>query len=127
MLIIRKEQMEALELAMIMPRYETAMIEHLRERHPEKTQDKSDDELRAFVREGPRRARMYGATEPSAYGQFIELMVVFGAGFDEDPAHPWAAEILGERGPRDGNEKMEALVEAAARYLEQQDSEEKEP
>jgi hypothetical protein len=126
MLIMRKEQMEAMELAMIIPRYETAMIKHLCEHHPEETQDKSDSELRAFVREGMRRAKMHGATEPSAYGQFIELMIVFGTGFDEDPANTWAAEILGERSQRDGNEKIEALVEAATQYLDQQDSEEQE-
>ncbi len=124
MLVIRKAQMEALESALLIPKYEAEMIDDLRTSQSEMVSDKSDAELRSFVRLGVRRAKSYGADETYAYGIFTDLMVMFGEDFPAQPEHAWAVKILRRRALRNGNDRIEAVMDSAIALLESQDARE---
>jgi hypothetical protein len=58
----------------------------------------SDEERRALVRRGVRKAEQYGITSDAEVATFIEWMVKEGEEFDTDPQRPIAGEILRDGG-----------------------------
>lgn len=95
MLIIRKEQLKALQEALIGP-YIDSMISYLRSEVEEVVLDASDDELRDFIRHGVNRAAEYAIQDPYLVQQYILFMAWVGKDFDTDPKTSWAAEILND-------------------------------
>lgn len=62
------------------------------------------------------RAKAYGFTNRGSIRLFIEMIFLFGSGFDTDPQYPWAATILA-----DSSEQMyraERLYEKIIDYQE---------
>lgn len=71
-------------------------VAYLRETFPQATTGATDDALIAQVLDGCDRAARYGLdTELEAMG-FVDLQFRLGPAFDEDPAMPWAAEVLAD-------------------------------
>ncbi len=109
MLIIRKEQMEALSREMF-KLFETRMVLHLQATFPEKTRDVPQEALRALVRIGADKAEKYGVVVEIDVMQFIEFMMKWGRDFDLDPAREQVQKILSNTA-FNGHVKMDQLIE----------------
>lgn len=95
MLKIRSEQFEVFERAALRS-FEDRMVEHLRGFAPSHFKILSEEEIRACVREGMKRAPSHGLTSERSIRIYVQTMFMLGSKFDTDPQYPWAAEILGE-------------------------------
>lgn len=72
----------------------------------------------AVARQACDRAREHGFDEERGLILFASLSVMLGAGFDHDPALPWAANLLGDPVFLDSAERMDDLWGAAMTYLD---------
>jgi hypothetical protein len=109
MLVIRAEQMKA------MAKYAREgfigrMMAHLRRNFAQQIEDRSDEELRAFVVGGMDSARQYGVELENDVRRYLECMVTHGADFDTAPKTAWAGEIL-RREDLGGTQKMEQIID----------------
>jgi len=90
---IRDEQLRVLDDASQLP-FENFMVAHLAEFTPMHMGTLGADGMRALVRQGVERARRYGFVSRGPVRFYIELIVLLGIDFDEDPQYPWVAETL---------------------------------
>jgi hypothetical protein len=96
MLLIRKEQFDALRRSALQPVREK-FISLLRTKLPRHTAPLSDDSLHALCDKGVVKASGYGLhTEYNVY-VFTAAMLVIGENFDRNPATAWSQEILRDR------------------------------
>lgn len=93
MLTIRKEQMAVFREPAIND-YVKRTVVHLNERFPEKCEALGEPKVRELIRYGIGRAASYGITAEGDVRRYIDLMLMFGPDFDQDPELPWAASIL---------------------------------
>lgn len=87
---IRAAQMAALSEVPLLE-FEARLTLHLRRNFAARLEDHSADHLELFVREGMRKATLYGIRSRTNVRRFVEHMVGLGTGFDEEP---WAQAIL---------------------------------
>ncbi|HEX8242709.1 MAG TPA: hypothetical protein VF541_04425 [Longimicrobium sp.] len=112
MLIIRDEQLRAMQ-AGFDDEFVGRILPPLRERHPAEYAALGPERLRALAHAGLERGGGYGLTSEVNVFRFVELMLLFGADFDTDPALPWAAAVLGDPELHDPDERMELLLDEA--------------
>lgn len=93
MLIVTREQIDALATAALR-NFEFEMVEHLRVFVPGAAESAGVERVRAAVRLGIERAAGYGITQRGPVRSYLEMCAALGCGFDTDPLHPWAADIL---------------------------------
>lgn len=74
-------------------------------------------DLTGFVRLGLGRARRHGVDSRGALGRWVRMQLLLGPAFDEDPAHPWAADVLRNPGTSDDVTLMNRLSQAALQAL----------
>lgn len=74
--------------------FEDRMVEHLRRCFPKHVEALGEQRTRAEITFGVARAALYDLTSERDVCAFIDVMFGFGDGFDENPALPWAREIL---------------------------------
>ena len=110
-LVIRREQMNAL----LAHRRLVRAVDHARKCFPEQCAKLTADELRRTARSALSRAGAYGMTSMRDALQFLDLMLVLGADFDE--RLPWAREILEEQTGRGARLKSTRLYMSAMRHL----------
>lgn len=115
MLTIRPQQMAAFEEAALL-RFEDEMIAHSKDFSPKLTQVLGDDQVRIGVRRCINRAGEYGFTLRGPIRLYIEMMFLYGSGFDSDPQYPWAARIL--RSQEEQMQRAESLYQEILRYQE---------
>ena len=78
-----------------------------------------DDQAKFTVaRQACDRAREHGFDEERGLILYASLGVMLGAGFDQDPALPWAANVLGDPVFLDSAERMDDLWGSAMVYLD---------
>ncbi len=75
-------------------RYKDEMVLHCREFSPELCQVLENDQLHVAVRNAMSRAANHGFTNRGPIRLFIEMMLLFGTGFDNDPQYPRFMQIL---------------------------------
>jgi hypothetical protein len=107
MLMIRKEQMEALE-EYSLDAFVDRMVNHLRSAFEAEVRDMPDDELRELIRTGIYNAEQYGIEDEADVERFIEYVARFGADFGQTTQSIWADEILSNM-EIDGTEKMNMI------------------
>jgi len=93
MLVIRKEQMAALQKVME-KRFEDWLVSHLRTDYPEETADLDDNAIRERIRYGIARAEGYGIQDDRHIVGYVELMFEIGVDFEDMPDMLWARQIL---------------------------------
>ena len=93
MLVIRNEQMEALNQNSL-EQFENRMVDHLRDIFPVETEDMSTEDLRHLIREGIDKAEAYDITDEVEVETYLECVVQYGVNFDTDPQTAWVGEIL---------------------------------
>lgn len=95
MLIIRKEQMAALEAAS-MRAFEVRTYRHLEQYFPRHCLLLGKEGMLSVIRLGCRKAEIYGFTAECCVRSYIEFMCLLGSHFDNDPLLPWAGAVLRE-------------------------------
>jgi len=117
MLTIRREQMEALEAAAVRD-FERRMLAHLRQFFPKHLAVLGEPTLRAVIRFGVGRGSIHGFTTEHDLCLYVDLMLLLGSLFDEDPQLPWADAILHDAGIPDSAERAERLYDEAMAFLD---------
>lgn len=109
MLIIRREQMEALDAACLR-QFQNREIARLRARFPEKTQELDDQEIRQVITTAIESAKKYKVTDEVDVGRYLDFMFRYDYEFDTNTDTSWAHEILMDEN-LNGTGKMNALEE----------------
>lgn len=117
MLKIRNEQMTAFEQAAL-KNFEDRTIEHLREYFPKHCEVFGEANLRQIIQLGLKRSQSYGVVAERGVRVYIDLMLLLGSGFAEDPQLPWASEILKDETIADESVRIDRLYEKAMSYLD---------
>jgi len=110
-LIIRKEQMDALSNYML-ESFVNSMVAHLIEVWPERYQEMGELKVRESIYHAIDRAREAGIETEYDVERYIDLIYKFDWSTDEEPDAPWALEILNNT-ELDGSTKMDRLWEQA--------------
>lgn len=116
MLTIHKEQVAAFEQSAL-DDYAVELMDHCREFSPHLCKTLRPEELEGAIREGITRAMAHGFEQRGPVRFYVEMMMIFGSGFDTDPLYPWAVEILGRQYYPTPMAQAEALHERAVKYL----------
>ena len=98
MLVVRGQQLEALQLAALKT-FEDDMVAHLQQFAPKHCQVIGDPAVRQAIRLGINRGRTYGLTNRGPLRFYIELMFMYGSDFDTDPQCLWASQVLADTFP----------------------------
>ncbi len=122
-MIIRDAQVKVLEQAAV-ENFVFEMANHCREFSPHLTKTLDDEQLEAAVRQGIKKAESYGFDQRGPVRFYLDLMIVFGSGFDTDPQYPWAKEMLAPVEEIPQMQRSEALHEKTTDYLEKVDGKE---
>lgn len=115
MLEIRNEQMKSFAQAAL-HQFEDEMLVHLGGFSPPLVKTLSDSQLRAVVRLGISQAQQYGFTLRGPVRFYLELMLLFGSYFDNDPQYAWAHEILSDTEGGSEMQRAERLYEKTLDY-----------
>jgi len=107
MLQIRKEQMEVLN-AYMHERYIEKMLAHLREVFPDEVKDKKEEDLRAFIEDGIKRAAAYDITAEREVALYTDLMMGMGVDFEKKKENKSTLTIL-KRADLNQREKMDII------------------
>jgi len=107
MLVIRDEQIEALDESMLRS-FRNRMVSHLRTACPEGTSGMSDEELRVLIQGGIDKAESYEIFEDDDVRRFLEYMLILKPDFDQDSSFPEIQETLTHE-EMDGTEKMDEI------------------
>lgn len=107
MLVIRKEQMEVLSAAM-RDQFEWRMVDHLRTKFPDRTQELPDDRIRLVVQNSIKKAESHGIEYEDDIRRFIEYLVIYGARLDTREETRWIGDIL-RREDLTGTAKMDLI------------------
>jgi len=107
MLVIRDEQIEALDESMLRS-FRNQMVSHLRKACPEETSNMSEEELGSLIQGGIVKAESYEIFEDDDVRRFLEYMLILNPDFDQDSDFPEIQEILNDE-EMDGTEKMDEI------------------
>lgn len=109
MLIIRKEQMEALRTSMSR-RFEQRMLEHIKNTFPDRIKQVSDEKIRTVIQDSIKKAESYTIEYEDDIRRFIEYLIIYGTQLDTKPETRWIGEIL-KRTDLTGTAKMDLIDE----------------
>ena len=113
MLIIRKEQMEALDAEML-ESFFRRMVAHLRQLFPAETTDWDDARAREFAKAGVAKAKGFGFVAERDAARFVDLLLALGPDFPAADRFAPVRAILEAR-QRGASARMDAVfVELAA-------------
>jgi hypothetical protein len=115
MFVIRREQMEILERTAL-GKFEDEMSVHLHRMAPKHVEGAGEPGLRQVIKDGVERARTYGFTNRGPVQFFLEMMIMFGSGFDRDPLLAWAGGLLTAEGEGGQMARADRLHAAAMAY-----------
>lgn len=113
---IRHEAEEVLSPSNV-PGFYQRVIQHLRQRFPNKCSYVGELCLRRLIQRAIEAAEGYGITTERGVVLFIAMMFVLGSGFHQDPQLPWASTILTDPSITDQNERVNRLYAAAVDCL----------
>lgn len=116
MLQIRQEQMEVLEQA-VLRNFERRAMRHLQESFPKHARFMGEAGLQKVVGHGLERARAHGLVSERGQLLYLDLMLLVGSDFDQDPQLRWAGEVLADQAAAEGD-RVARLHAAATAYLE---------
>lgn len=90
---IRSGQQQVFEQAAL-KKFEDEMVVHSQEFSPKLCAVLGEEQLRVALRQSITKAGGYGFTFRGPLRLFVEMIFLFGSGFDTDPQYPWATQIL---------------------------------
>ncbi len=99
--------------------FESGLVEHLKKFAPKHSEAVTDEGVRQTVRLGIERAKQYDFTNRAPVRFYIELIFMFGSGFDTDPQIAWAGGTLKTDSVSDQLERADLLHDKMMIYLRQ--------
>jgi len=93
MLTIRKEQIDVFK-DISTKNFEKTLVLHVQEVVPEIAKIAGEYNVRRIVQYGMQQALNYGFSYQGTVRFYIDLMLLLGYGFHDDPQFPWASKIL---------------------------------
>ena len=102
--------MDAFALS-IRQRFEKEMVDHLHTFAPPRCELAGLEAVTQLVSLGIDRAHAWGFTKRGPVRLYLEMLMLFGWGFDEDPLFPWARSILGSGTHANQVDRAKALFE----------------
>ncbi|MBM4039868.1 MAG: hypothetical protein FJ290_15290 [Planctomycetes bacterium] len=117
MLRIRPKQMKAFEEAAAKG-FQDRMVEHIGQFFPKHLAVFGEPAIRQAVSLGIDRGSVYGFATEHDLCLYIDLMLLLGSLFDEDPQYPWAEAILNDKGITDNATRAERLYDEAMAFLD---------
>jgi hypothetical protein len=122
MLAIREAQLKTFE-DNALDEFIEELAAHCREFAPHLCKTLRGDQLRFALRWGVDRAEAHDFTLRGPTRFYVEMMFLFGSGFDTDPQYPWAAKLLAGNGRMSEMDRSEALYARTMEYLAKVDGE----
>lgn len=116
MLIIRKEQVDVFKQISI-NRFEKKLILHVQTVAPEIAKVSGESNIRLFVREGIQQAFSYGFSYQGTVRFYIDMLLLLGYGFSDDPQFPWVSKILNSSDDRGQIFRANQLFVSLKNYL----------
>lgn len=116
-LTIRDTQIDVLEAAIMLPRFESRLLADVRATMPAWAAKRADADILQLVRHGVAKLHAIGVHDAPTYAAAVYLMIHLGPDFDTDPAHPWAADLFARcrRGALTTDAARQAFIDAADR------------
>jgi hypothetical protein len=118
MLVIRQEQLDVFERRGVRE-LEEKIVAHVRAFFPERAAAMDATALRSCVEDGVQRAVRRGIELEHDICVYVDLVVVFGPGFEDDDGYPWA-KVLVEDSPASPGERVHVAMEGAVAYLQEE-------
>lgn len=115
MIVIRPEQMRALEEVAERPSVEK-MLAILKEDLPDLNETIPDDAAKAAIQHGYGRAESYGFVSKRTVVPYVTMMFMLGSHFDVDPQFPWASPVF-KNMMLTPMERIDAVHQRALRFL----------
>ncbi len=115
MLVLRKEQMRAFEVA-IRSKYVDELVAHFHGFAPQLCKVAGDEAVRKAVENGLDRAQKTGWDRQHLVQLYIELMFTLGSSFDTDPQYPYIQQYLGSSEIEDAQTRACHLFEELSDY-----------
>jgi hypothetical protein len=109
-MIIRQEQIQAFDAAG-QARFETGLLEHLKENYPRSVAGVADARIQQLISKGAQQAGEYGFQARGPVRMYTEFMVILGHEFDQDPLLYWVRDILRDR------EGIDEMAQASRLHL----------
>ncbi|MGR8931674.1 MAG: hypothetical protein ACU836_13615 [Gammaproteobacteria bacterium] len=113
MLVVRQDQMEHFR-QLALASFEQEMITHSQSFAPELCAVLSNEQLSLAIHSAIANAREHGFTNRGPVRLYIEMIFLFGSGFDSDPQYPWFKHILHTAAPQ--MQKAQSLFERILDY-----------
>jgi len=115
MLEMRPDHMKAFEESAIRG-FENRMVDHVGQFFPRHLAVLGEPAIRAVIRLGVTRGEAYGFDTEHDLCLYINLMLLLGSLFDEDPQLAWADAILHDTSIPDGAARAERLHDEAMKF-----------
>lgn len=110
MLTIRKEQSDKLG-EVIEKSFKKNTIIRLKEKYPQETIGKNDDEMMEFIHSGIEKAEKHNIIERRDISVYLEYMLVYGEDFDFNSDNKWAMKVFRVKN-LSGKEKVRRLLKS---------------
>ncbi len=117
MLIIRPEQMRALEQAQV-ERFANELVAHIKTFAPIQFKSMGEEAVRNTISIGIKQSRQYGFTLRGPVRFYVEMMFILGSYFDTDPQYHGIIQALFDKNEADEMSRADRLHEALLAYIE---------
>jgi hypothetical protein len=91
----------------------TRLEEHLREYFPDRIASMGESGFEEFMEESIGAAQDIGVSSDDSILRFTDMRLILGPSFCDDPAYPWAAQILHDSSIPDMDSKIDRMAVAA--------------
>jgi len=108
MLTIKKEQEKKFFDASFTS-FENAMLSHVMTYYPNHYLMMKEPAIRQTIRVAFARAGKYGFDTQRNVCQYLNIMLILGSGFDQDPQYPWAEAMLKDTKVSDPTKKIDGI------------------
>jgi hypothetical protein len=116
-MIIRAEQIDTMRAAS-QRTFEDQMVLHLSSFSPPLFKATGEAQMREVIRLGRSQAEASGFDTWGPVQLYLEMMLLFGSHFGDDPQYEWSAEILNDREAGTQMERAEMLYQRTMHYRE---------
>lgn len=116
-MLVRRQQIDSLNQAELR-KFEDRAYQSLQRHWPDDVAARGEPAARESIRTGIERAKTYGIETERDVLSYINLMYLYGDGFDQDPRVPWAGRILRDPKLAPGA-KIDRLVEETGKKREE--------
>ncbi len=117
MLIIRKEQKNALQISLI-NRQILGLVDHAKNHFPDETAGKTDDELFDLIKVTLERAEKYDIKDERDVYKYINISMLYGADFDEQQETKWTVDYLSDEDVSSPSKRLDRLYQEIVHRFE---------